>query len=142
MADIVNTYIESQTNNFFFYRSNRNTYRVRQIPFFQDNSLKKRLNIFSNLFFYLKLQSFRLIIANNFIQMVASAGHAVAYMIAAFFQHIIECVVSQILSFKESIVCQLKKKIRSTQLTLTATSCLFQKKKAQLWLWTKIRTKQ
>ena len=29
---------------------------------------------------------------NNFIQMAASAGHAVAYMIGQFFKHIIECV--------------------------------------------------
>ena len=29
---------------------------------------------------------------NNFIQMAASAGHAVAYMIVAIFKHIIDCV--------------------------------------------------
>ena len=34
---------------------------------------------------YLKVQSFRLIRENNFIQMTASAGHAVAYMCAAAF---------------------------------------------------------
>ena len=30
--------------------------------------------------------------ANNFIQMAASAGHAVAYMIDKIFKHIIDCV--------------------------------------------------
>ena len=29
---------------------------------------------------------------NNFIQMAASAGHAVAYMIGPIFKHIIDCV--------------------------------------------------
>ena len=29
---------------------------------------------------------------NDFIQMVASAGHAVAYMIGLIFKHIIDCV--------------------------------------------------
>ena len=41
---------------------------------------KKLQNIFS-IFFYLKVQPFRLIMENNFIQMAASAGHAVAYTI-------------------------------------------------------------
>ena len=47
----------------------------------------------------------------NFIQMVASAGHAVAYMIGQIFKHIIDCVqsyispmASGILSFKASII--------------------------------------
>ena len=58
-------------------------YRVRQIPFFLENALKKTAKYFLNfLFFYLKVQSFRLIIENNFIQMAASAGHTVAYTIA------------------------------------------------------------
>ena len=61
--------------------------------FFLENSLKKNpLNILSNSFFYLKVQSFRLIKENNFIQMAPSAGHAVAYMIDAIFKHIIDCV--------------------------------------------------
>ena len=30
--------------------------------------------------------------ANNFIQMAASAGHAVAYTIGTIFKHIIDCV--------------------------------------------------
>ena len=33
------------------------------------------MNIFSNFSFYLKVQSFRLIMENNFIQMAASSGH-------------------------------------------------------------------
>ena len=53
---------------------------------------KKLLNIFSIFFFYLKVQSFRLIMENNFIQMAASAGHAIAYMIGPIFKHIIDCV--------------------------------------------------
>ena len=44
--------------------------------FFWKSFKRKLLNFFSNFFFYLKVQSFRLI-----IQMVASAGHAVAYTI-------------------------------------------------------------
>ena len=49
---------------------------------------------------------------NNFIQMTASAGHAVAYTIRPIFMHIIDCVqlypmVSRILSFKASIVSDL-----------------------------------
>ena len=53
---------------------------------------KKLHNISSNLFFYLKVQSFRLIMENNFIQMTASAGHAVAYTIGPIFKHIFDCV--------------------------------------------------
>ena len=49
--------------------------------FFLENALKKLLNNFSNFFFYLKVQSFRLIMENNFNQMAASAGYAVAYTI-------------------------------------------------------------
>ena len=46
---------------------------------------------------------------NNFIQMAASAGHAVAYTINRIFKHIIDCMqlispmASRILSFKASI---------------------------------------
>ena len=43
-------------------------------------------------FFYLKVQSLRLIIENNFIQIAASAGHAVAYLIGPIFKHIIDFV--------------------------------------------------
>ena len=51
---------------------------------------KKLLNIFSNFFFYLQVQSFRSIMENNFVQMAASAGHAVAYTIALILKHIID----------------------------------------------------
>ena len=55
-------------------------YRLHQITFFENTLKKKLLDIFSN-FFYMKLQSFRLLMENNLIQMAASAGHAVAYTI-------------------------------------------------------------
>ena len=67
-------------------------YRVRQIPFFWKMLKKKLLNIISNFFFYLKVQSFRLIMENNFIQMAASACHAGAYTIGPIFKHIIDYV--------------------------------------------------
>ena len=56
--------------------------RVRQIPFFFGKCFKKTL----------KVQSFRLIMENNFIQMSALAGHAVAYTIGSIFKHIIDFV--------------------------------------------------
>ena len=52
----------------------------------------KKKNIFSDFFFYLKVQSFRLIMENNFIQMSASTGNAVAYTIGSIFKLIIDCV--------------------------------------------------
>ena len=58
-----------------------------------DVCYKKNFRIFSQiLFFYLKVQSFRLVMENNFIQMAASAGHAVAYTISPIFKLIIGCV--------------------------------------------------
>ena len=65
-----------------------------KIHFFLENALKKLLNIFSNFFFYsyLKVQSFRLLKENNFIQMATSAVYAVAYTIGLIFKHIIDCV--------------------------------------------------
>ena len=69
-----------------------NIYSVRQIPFFLKMFKKNLLNVFSNFFFNLKVQSFRLIMENNFIQMVASAGHAEAYMIGSILKLIIDCV--------------------------------------------------
>ena len=52
-------------------------YRVRQITCFWK-MLENKLVIFSQIsFFYLKVQSSRLIIENNFIQKAASAGHTV-----------------------------------------------------------------
>ena len=54
--------------------------------FFLENPLKRKLqNILSNFFFYLKVQSLRLIMENNFIQMAA-------YTIGPIFKHIIDCV--------------------------------------------------
>ena len=44
------------------------------------------------MFFYLKVQSFRLIMENICIQIAVSAGHAVAYTIGPIFKHIIDCV--------------------------------------------------
>ena len=60
--------------------------------FFLENALQKLLNISWSFFFYLKVQSFRLIMENNFIQMATSAGHGIAYTIGPIFKHIIECV--------------------------------------------------
>ena len=48
--------------------------------------------MFSNFFFYLKVQSFRLKMENNFIQMAASAGYAVAYNFSSISKHIIDCL--------------------------------------------------
>ena len=62
--------LQGSANNFFI---------------FQKKILKKLLNISSNFYFYLKVQSFRLIMENKFIQMAASAGHAVAYTIGPIF---------------------------------------------------------
>ena len=68
-------------------------YRVRQIHFFWKMLFKKPTEYFPKfLFFYLRVQSFRVIMKNNFIQMAASAGHAVAYTIGPTFKHIIDCV--------------------------------------------------
>ena len=67
------------------YSLNSNGKHIQGPPntFFLENAFKKKLlNIFSNSFLYLKVQSFQLIMENNFIQMAASAGHAVAYTIA------------------------------------------------------------
>ena len=60
--------------------------------FFWKLFKKKLLNIFLNFFFYLKAQSFWLIIESNFIQTAASAGHAVAYTIGPIFNHISDCL--------------------------------------------------
>ena len=57
---------------------------------FYFNALEKKVrNIFLNFFFYLQVQSLRLIMENNFIQMAVSAGDAVAYTIGSIFKHII-----------------------------------------------------
>ena len=67
---------------------------VRQITFF-ENALKKLLNIFSNFLFYLKVQSFRLLMEDDFIQMAASADLAVDYTISSIFNRL--CVFHQCL---------------------------------------------
>ena len=48
------------------------------------------MNIFSNIFYYLKVQSFRLMMKYNFIQMAASASHAVANTIGPIFEQIFD----------------------------------------------------
>ena len=79
-------------------------YRVRQILFFRENALKKTLEFFLNFFYYLIVQSFRLIMENNFIHMAALAGHAVAYKIGPIFKRCISAMALRILSLKASIV--------------------------------------
>ena len=54
--------------------------------FFWKMLKKNLLNIISNYFFYLKVQSFWLIMEYNSIQMAASAVHAVAYTIGLIFE--------------------------------------------------------
>ena len=51
----------------------------------------------------MKVQSFRLIVENNFIHMAASAGHTVAYTIAPIFKNIIDYVLLYF-TFKSPIV--------------------------------------
>ena len=92
------------------------TYFVIQGPpnnfvFFRKCFKKKIMNIFSNFFFYLKVQNFRLIMENNFIQMAASAGHAATYMIGPIFitklSIVCSCIspmASRILSFKAPMI--------------------------------------
>ena len=61
-------------------KSNDNiTLNIRSDKYlFFRKCLKKLLNVYSNFFFYLKVQFFRLIMENNFIQIAATVGHAVA----------------------------------------------------------------
>ena len=72
--------------NFLFLplNSTRNTGSAKYLFF--GKCLKKLLNIFLNYFFYLKVQSFRLIMENNFIEIAASNGYG------PIFKHIIDCV--------------------------------------------------
>ena len=86
------------------------TYRVRQITFFLENALKKLLNISSNFFFYFKVQSFRLEKENNFIQMAASASHAVAYTIGPFLS-VLSIACSCISPKASRILCPLKRQL-------------------------------
>ena len=66
------THIQGPPNNFFL------------------NGLKKTTQYFLN--FSFKVQYLRLIMANNFIQMVTSADHAVAYTIGPILKRIIDYV--------------------------------------------------
>ena len=78
---------------FFCYVGTHVFYKGSAKYLFIGNCFKKNYWIyFSNFFFYLKVQSFRLIMENNFFQMAASAGHAVANTIDPIFKHIIDCV--------------------------------------------------
>ena len=67
-------------------------YRVRLIPLFLENALKKTTEYYLKFLFLFKVQSFRLIMENNFIQRAASASQAVAYTIGSIFKHISDCV--------------------------------------------------
>ena len=69
-------YVQGPPNTFFFGK-------------FKKKTTEYFLNFF---FFYLNVQSIRLIKENNFIQMAASAGHTVAYKIDSILKHIIDCV--------------------------------------------------
>ena len=92
---------------------------------------------------YLKVQSFRLIMENNFIQIAASAGHAVAYIECSF-----GCVARSAVLLKPNVAnilfnfCE-QKFVQHGPITIAidcnASSCSFTK---QNGLWTKIRTKQ
>ena len=81
--------------------------------FFLENALKKTAEYFLKKLFYLKVQSFRLIMENNFIQMAASADNAVIYTYMQFFSTlsiVFSCISpmpSRILSFKALIVSSL-----------------------------------
>ena len=60
--------------------------------FFGKCFKKTTVYILKFMFFNLKIQSFGLIMENNFLKMAASAGYAVAYAIGLIFKHIIDCV--------------------------------------------------
>ena len=64
------------------------------------------------MFLYLKVPSFRLIMENNFIQMAASASHAIAYTIGPIFKLIVDCVQ---LYFTNSV----------TNIVLLSVNCLW-----------------
>ena len=53
--------------------------------FFLENPLKRTTEYFLKFLDLLKVQSFRLILEGNFVQMAASAGHVVAYTIDSIF---------------------------------------------------------
>ena len=77
--------------------------------YFLENALKKTTEYFLKFSFYLKVQSFRLIMENNFIQMAALTDHAVAHTIQFLSTLSIVCscilpMASRIVFFKASIV--------------------------------------
>ena len=76
----------------YYFKFFKYIYRSAKYLFLWKVLQKKPLNIFSNFFFYLKLQTFQSIMENNFIQMSASAGHAVTYTIGSICKLIIDCV--------------------------------------------------
>ena len=96
-----------------FFLFNRVLYKVRQTPLFFENALKKLLNIFSNFFFHLKVQSFRLIMENNILQMADSAGHAHYRLYAAVFHQWLQQYYP--LKLQLSLACR-----HNTHLSLTA----------------------
>ena len=60
--------------NFVIINLRNDDHKIQDPPnnfLFLENALKKLRNIFSNFFFYLKVQFFRLIMEINFIQMAA-----------------------------------------------------------------------
>ena len=72
--------------------------------FFWKMLKKKLLNIFSNFCFYLKVQSFRLIMENNFIQMAALLKSFKFLSTLSIVCSYISPMASRILSFKASTV--------------------------------------
>ena len=72
------------------FTNNRHIQGAPNTFFLLENLLKK--TAFSNFCFYLKSQSFRLVMKNNFIQMAASTSHALAYTIDRILSNIIDCV--------------------------------------------------
>ena len=75
-----------------FSNTNNQAMGIPPNTFFLENALKKTTEYFFKFLFYLKVQYFRLIMENNFIQMAGSVGPAVAFTIDPIFKHIIDCV--------------------------------------------------
>ena len=66
---------------------NHTIHRVRQITFLLENALKKTTEYFLKFLFLFESTILpSLIMENNFIQMAASAGHVVAYIIGPIFE--------------------------------------------------------
>ena len=72
---------------YLFFNFNSKSYIGYAKYLFFGKCFNKNYWIFSQIsFFYLQVQSFRLIMENNFIQMAASADHAVVYTIDPIFE--------------------------------------------------------